>query len=97
MIRLEWLLFMQIGMGILMIILLQKLIQMKKQVDEIMQEVTNYITFITENEEKSASEDVFFEEQKSNIKQNSMKSRSVKELESVQNQLIQAVLGDFFP
>lgn len=97
MIRLEWILFMQISMGILMVILLQKLIQMKKQVDGIIQEVTNYITFITENEEKSVSEDVFFEKQKSNMIQNSVKTGSIKELENAQNQLIQAVLGEFFP
>lgn len=97
MFRLEWLFLMQIGMGILMFIFLQKLLQMKKQVDEIIKEITNYIAFLMENEEKDPKEDVFFEEQ--NVKTGLKKSKieSAKELETAQNQLIQAVLGEFFP
>lgn len=97
MIRLEWLFLMQIGMGIFMIIFLQKLLQMKKQMDEIIKEVTNYITFITENEEKDVQEDVFFEKQKLKTDPKGAKIGSKKELETAQNQLIQAVLGEFFP
>ena len=97
MIRLEWLFFMQIILGIMMIIFLQKLLQMKKQVDEIVKEITNYISFVIENEEKSATEDVFFEKQKSELTENMQKRGYKKVEENAQNQLIQAVLGDFFP
>lgn len=49
MIRLEWLFLMQFIMGGLMIILLQKQMQMKKQLEEIVREVENYISYITED------------------------------------------------
>ena len=51
---------------------------MKKQIDEIIQEVTSYITYITEADR----EEVRIEK---------------KRKEEDQNQLIQAVLGEFFP
>ncbi len=97
MFRLEWLFLMQIIMGIFMLIFLQKLLQMKKQVEEIIKEITNYITFVTENEVKTASSDVFFEKQSTETGQKQRKNGSRKELETAQNQLIQAVLGEFFP
>ena len=78
MIRLEWVLLIQLMMGIFMIVLLQKLTQMKKQIDEIIREVTTYISYITESvQEEEAIEN--------------------KRKEEDQNQLIQAVLGEFFP
>lgn len=85
MIRLEWLFFMQVIMGVLMIILLQKLTQMKKQVDEIIREVTSYISYITEAEQEVQTEE--------------KKNRRVviKGKEEEQNRLIQAVLGEYFP
>lgn len=97
MFRLEWLFLMQIIMGIFMLIFLQKLLQMKKQVEEIIKEITNYITFVTEKEEKDAPEDVFFEKQNSETGAKRAKIGNKKELETAQNQLIQAVLGEFFP
>lgn len=91
MIRLEWLFLMQIFMGILMIVFLQKLTQMKKQVDEIVQEVTNYISYITEDMQEELEEN----QQKKNIilKQNGTERM---EKEEAQNRLIQAVLGEYF-
>lgn len=85
MIRLEWLFFMQVIMGIFMIVLLQKLTQMKKQVDEIIREVTSYISYITEAEQEVQAEE--------------KKNRRVviKGKEEEQNRLIQAVLGEYFP
>ena len=78
MIRLEWLFLMQFLMGIMMFVLLQKITQMKKQVDEIIREVKDYVSYITESEETIKIEE-----------------RTGKE--AVQNQLIQAVLGEYFP
>ena len=97
MFRLEWLFLMQIVLGILMLIFLQKLLQVKKQIDEIIKEITNYITYITENEENGTAEDVFFEKQEPKNGQNQRINTSMKELEIAQNQLIQAVLGEYFP
>ena len=54
MVRFEWLFLMQIVMGILMIVFLQKLTKMKKQVDKITQEVSNYIAYVTEDIEENA-------------------------------------------
>ena len=97
MFRLEWLFFTQIILTILMIIFLQKLLQMKKQVDEIIKEITNYIAYVTENEEESAYSDVFFEKQNQGNEEIQRIIGEKKELETAQNQLIQAVLGEFFP
>lgn len=52
MIRLEWLFLMQCAVGVLMVIFLQKLIQMKKQVDKITKEVTDYISYVTSEVEE---------------------------------------------
>ena len=82
MIRLEWLFFTQLLLGIFMVILLQKLTQMKKQVDEIVREVNAYITYITENVDEGTR---------------SEKMKEKKHKEELQNQLIQSVLGEFFP
>ena len=82
MIRLEWLFFTQLLLGIFMVILLQKLTQMKKQVDEIVREVNAYITYITENVDEGTR---------------SEKMKEKKQKEELQNQLIQSVLGEFFP
>lgn len=82
--RLEWLFLMQIVMGILMIVFLQKLIQIKKQMDKIVKEVSDYITYITDEMEVS---DGFMEE----------KSTEKKEEDEAKNRLIQAVLKEYFP
>lgn len=82
--RLEWLFLMQIVMGILMIVFLQKLIQIKKQMDKIVKEVSNYITYITDEMEVS---DDFIEE----------KPTEKKGEDEAKNRLIQAVLKEYFP
>ena len=66
---------------------MQKLMQMKKQMDDITKEVMNYISYITEEIEEE------------NAKESMSKGRKIgqKEREEAQNRLIQAVLGDFFP
>ena len=94
MIRLEWLLLMEVPMGVLMFIFLRKQIQMKKQLDHIVEEVLNYITYVTEQsdeiEEKreEKKEKNFFEEEKRVEK---------KKDDDAQNRLIQAILKEYFP
>ena len=97
MVRLEWVFLMQIVMGIVMIIFLQKLTQMKKQVDEIIGEVSSYISYVTEDmdaeileETKTAQKDIIQEK-------NKKFSMGKEEKEEAQNRLIQAVLGEYFP
>ena len=83
----EWLLGMQIVMAILMIVFLQKLTQMKKQIDNITKEVTQYISYVTEDLEEEETKTV------PPIGQNQLN----KKQEEAQNRLIQAVLGEYFP
>ena len=95
MFRLEWLFFMQLCMGILMILFLRKLTQMKRQVEEITREVTNYISYITEDMEEvqmleTANKSLLHQ-------QNISKETEKKEMEEAQNRLIQAVLQEYFP
>ena len=83
----EWLFLMQIVMGILMMVFLQKLTQMKKQVDKITQEVSNYIAYVTEDIEEN--EETVTEEKHMEISKN--------DTEEEKNRLIQAVLKEYFP
>ena len=87
MVHFEWLFLMQIVMGILMIVFLQKLTQMKKQVDKITQEVSNYIAYVTEDVEEN--EETMTEEKHMEISKN--------DTEEAKNRLIQAVLKEYFP
>ena len=82
----EWLFFMQIIMVILMIVFIQKLNQMKKQIDIITKAVSQYISFVTDDIE---------EEQK--IEMSVSPKLVEKKPEEAQNRLIQAVLGEYFP
>ena len=91
MIRLEWVFLMQFCMGILMIIFLQKLTQMKKQVDEITQEVKDYVSYIT----KDMQEELDESQQGENEIPKSVQTEK-KEQDEAQNRLIQAVLGEYF-
>ena len=87
MVHFEWLFLMQIVMGILMMVFLQKLTQMKKQVDKITQEVSNYIAYVTEDIEEN--EETMTEEKHMEISKN--------DTEEAKNRLIQAVLKEYFP
>lgn len=87
MMHFEWLFLMQIVMGILMIVFLQKLTKMKKQVDKITQEVSNYIAYVTEDIEEN--EETVTEEKHMEISKN--------DTEEAKNRLIQAVLKEYFP
>ena len=94
MVRFEWLFLMQIVMGILMIVFLQKLIQIKKQIDKIIKEVSNYITYITDDMEDSEN---VIEENLIKMRKTGENSTNKNEEEEAQNRLIQAVLREYFP
>ena len=70
-------------MGILLIILLQKITILKKQTDEIVTEVKNYLEYVWEETEKTENAE------------RCSTNRSGKE--EAQNRIIQAVLGEYFP
>ena len=86
MVRLEWIFLMQFVQGFLMFIFLQKLNKMKKQIDDITNEVKNYIAYITEDIDSMSIE--VEKESKNQVK---------KVTEDTQNRLIQAVLSEYFP
>lgn len=100
MFRLEILFLMQAAMGILMIVFLQKMIQIKKQIEDIVKEVKEYITFITEEtEEQSQSEISNLSSCAFESTQTSKNRVTIKkeDKEEAQTRLIQAVLGEYFP
>ena len=84
--RIEFIFFMQLMIGALMLIFLRKQMEMKKQMDEIIKEVTNYISYITEETEAEQE-----------IENSVIKTSQMKEKEEAQSRLIQAVLGEYFP
>lgn len=84
--RIEVIFFMQLMIGALMLIFLRKQMEMKKQMDEIIKEVTNYISYITEETEEELE-----------IENQIIKRSHEKEKEEAQSRLIQAVLGEYFP
>ena len=86
----EWLFLVQLATVGLMILFLQKQMQIKKQLDEITKEVSNYISYVTE--------DMMEETQELSTKESVERHRQKKvDKEEVQNSLIQAVLGEYFP
>jgi predicted PurR-regulated permease PerM len=84
MISIELLFLMQCVLGILMLFFLLRINQLKKQVDTITKEVKAYLAFI---EEEVESESV--PENQKNIAKISK--------EEMENQVIQAVLQEYFP
>ncbi len=79
------LLFLSQGLlGILMLIFLHKINQMKKQVDNITKEVKAYLDFVEEDVQEE-----LIENHKTSIKKSSK--------EEAENYLIQAVLKEYFP
>ena len=97
MIRLEWIFLVQLAMGILMVVFLQKLMQMKKQVEEITKEVMKYISYVTEEVEEEELKISTQEYKGLPMEKQKGKRMSQKEREEAQSRLIQAVLGEYFP
>ena len=84
--RIEFIFFMQLVLGALMLIFLRKQMEMKKQIDEIIKEVTNYISYVTEETEEERE-----------IENPVIRTSQIKEKEEAHSRLIQAVLGEYFP
>lgn len=84
MFRIELLFLMQCLLGILMLIFLHRINQLKKQVDEITKEVKAYLAFIEEESELEESPVCFQKEIKISK-------------DEAENHLIQAVLQEYFP
>lgn len=97
MFRLEWLFLMQIGMGILMVILLRKLTQLKKQVDDITKEVKEYIAFIIEDTEGDDEENLLITKKNGDMKKEGRNTAKKRTRDEEESDLIQAVLGEYFP
>ena len=47
--RLEWIFLAQLLTGLLMLFFLRKLMEIKREMDRITKEVTNYVSYITED------------------------------------------------
>ena len=97
----EILLVVQLISSVLILILLRKIIQMKQQISSVVKEVEKYIAFITE--EAEAETDVKAENDMSNCKEERIyqrkKGNNITRVskDDAQTQLIQAVLGEYFP
>lgn len=89
MLRLELLFLMQIVMGGILIILLIKMMQMKKQVDDVIKEIHGYITFVTEEVEEEIPV-------RKETPSKSSLGKSKESQDELQNKLIQSVLGEYF-
>lgn len=98
MIQLEMVFVLQLAMVVLMIIFLQRINRIKKQMDGVIKEVETYISFITEEEEKqqlTTESATRAENNIGNIISGKINGKNKKEEE--QNRLIQSVLGEYFP
>lgn len=89
MLRLELLFLMQIVMGGILITLLIKMMQMKKQVDDVIKEIHGYITFVTEEVEEEIPV-------RKETPSKSILGKSKENQDELQNKLIQSVLGEYF-
>lgn len=85
---LELLFLMQSVMVGILIILLKKMIQMRKQVDDIVKEVSDYISFVTEEVQQEAPDRI--KEPQAIVR------REKRNRDEEQNKLIQSVLGEYF-
>ena len=78
----ELLFLTQCLLGILMLIFLHKINQLKKQIDTVIKEVTQYLSFL----EEDVKSDTLQEKNTSSVSK-----------EEVENHIIQAVLKEYFP
>lgn len=85
--QLNLLLFIQVFLGMMIVVLLHRVGKLKAQVDEITKEVKDYISFIIEDEASSEADAL----------NESMKPKEGKIGDATQSSLIQSVLGEFFP
>ena len=90
MISLETVILIQLLVGILLLILLRKTITLKKQIVQVIREVTEYLNYISEEESRGIEE---IERPIAGSK--TTPSKRVKD--EAQNRLIQSVLQEYFP
>ncbi len=102
--ELEVLLLMAIAaMGILLIVLLHKITILKKQTDDIVREVKTYVTYITEESEADTEPNASISDY--NVLSKRFGQASVQAAgvggqankEELESNIIQAVLGEYFP
>ena len=89
MFRLEFLFVLQLVIGIILIVVLRKIMQMKKQVDTVIEEVKNYIQFVTEEEQENPK-------QRDVVQNHTYSKHSKAEKDEMDSKLIQVVLGEYF-
>ena len=82
--QIEWMVISQVALAVLILMTMYLLVQLKTQVDAITKEVTNYISFITEDEKEL------------NHQESTIEKIRKTEREKAQDELIQAVLGEYF-
>ncbi len=97
MFRVEWLFLLQIATGILMVVFLQKIGRMQKQIDEITKEVKAYLNFIEEEAEETPQEQIVLNKIQYEKMEKSAFSDRKQSQEEQQTRLIQEVLGEYFP
>lgn len=102
MFQVELLFIMQVIMTALLIVLMYRLSQMKRKVEKIINEVQEYINFITEEvaeeslaEASNGASD--FYEKRNLFEESKTKALPKEDREEAQTRLIQAVLGEYFP
>jgi len=92
---------MQVLIGLFVVILLRKTMQIRKQVTHVVKEVEGYIAFITEEtEEDEQVRDVVglqYKREEGVYQNEQRKKKSELSKDDAQTQLIQAVLGEYFP
>lgn len=84
------------AMGVLLIILLQKITILKKQADNIVEEVKAYVAYVTSDTEMEMQTEQSIDSDKLAKKQVVHTKQAISK-EEAENHLIQAVLGEFFP
>ena len=97
----EIILGIQIMGSVLMLVLLSKMIQMKRQIEHVIKEVEGYIAFITEETEDKTdtnmADDVQYKKEEPVYQANLVSKLTKESKDTEQTQLIQAVLGEYFP
>ena len=94
----EILFVMQLVVCLLVLFLCRRIMQMRQQFDHVVKEVEGYIAFITEEEAGvSTTHAVQQKEESENYQSHHEKKETRSFKDDAQTQLIQAVLGEYFP
>lgn len=87
-----------VAMAVLLMILVHKITILKKQIDEIVQEVKGYVDYVTAEDTDVTSGQAPVEAEEPHIKSAQPLEREAKQSskEEMNNHIIQAVLGEYF-